>query len=220
MMKSQQSESSLTKQSNVFRLLGFLAAVGCVAVGAGAMAVGLIVPSWDIFKLSPKVPAPAKTLASSASSSGVNSVSGSATAPQNVELIVRADTPLQHSDEQTTSSLARIPAASLQDAESKANSDPLSDSNVPMAPPAIVAPQERPVNSVIGTTSQDSDAPLATSGIAPESQTTPPDAEQKPPTATPPRASRPMRSVQNFAPTVHKSRSRSGPTIGQRMWYK
>jgi hypothetical protein len=215
MMKSQRSESSLTKQSNVFRLFGFVAAVGCVAVGAGAMAVGLIVPSWDIFKLSPKVPAPAKALASTAS---VNSF---ATPPQSAELIVRTDTPSQQSDEPTTSSLNQMPAASLQDAESKAKSDPLFESNV-STPPAIVRPQEPPLNSAIGTASQDLDTPVATSGIAAASPTSPPEVESKPPTRTPPRDSRPMQSAQNFAPTTpaHKPRSHSGPTIGQRMWYK
>jgi hypothetical protein len=219
-MKSQQSESSLTKQSNIFRLFGFVAAVGCVAVGAGAMAVGLIVPSWDIFKASPKVPTPAKALASTASPSGMSSMSPSATSRQSVELIVRTDTPSPHSDEPTSSPLTRVPTASLQDAESKANNEPLSDANVPTAPPAVVAPQEPPVNPAIGTRLQNSDAPVATSSIAAASPTSSPEAEPKP--STPPRDSHPTRSAQNFAPTVaaHKSRSRGGPTIGQRMWYK
>lgn len=221
-MKSQQSESSLTKQSNVLRLFGFVAAVGCVAVAAGAMAIGLIVPSWDIFKLSPKVPAPAKVLASTASSSSGNSVSAFATTPQSVELIVRGDATSQHSDEPAPSPFARIPAASLQDVESKANNEPLRDSNVPTAPPAVVAPQEPPVNSAIGASSQDLDAPVSTSSVGAASPTSPPEAEPKPSTATRPHDSRPMQSVQNFAPTTpaHKPRSHSGPTIGQRMWYK
>jgi hypothetical protein len=217
-MKSQRSESSLTKQSNVFRLFGFVAAISCVAVGAGAMAVGLIVPSWDIVKLSPKVPAPVKALASTAN---VNSVSALATPPQSAELIVRTDTPSQQSDEPTTSSLTQMPAASLQDAESKAKNQPLFDSNVP-TPPAIVRPQEPRLNSAIGTTSQDLDTPVVTSGIAAASPTSSPEVESKPPTRTPLRDSRPMQSAQNFGPTTpaHKLRSHSGPTIGQRMWYK
>lgn len=230
MMRSQQSEPSLTKQSNVFRLFGFVAAVGFVAVGAGALAMGLIVPGWDIFKISPKVPAPAKALASTASSSSANSVSANATAPQGVEMIVRADAPSKQSDEPTTSSLGRMPAVNMQDAGSKAKDEPLSDSNVP-TPPVTVAPKQPPMNSAIGATSQESDTPVVTSGIAaaiPSSAGAEPrsspdaHAEPKPPTITSPRDSRPRQSVQNFAPTnpAHKARSPSGPTIGQRMWYK
>jgi hypothetical protein len=220
-MKSQQSESSLTKQSNVFRWFGFVVAVGCVAVGAGAMAVGLIVPSWDIFKLSPKVP-PAKALAFTGNSSDANSVSAVARAPRSVELIVRSDTPSKYSDGPTTSPLNRIPAVSSQDAESTESGEPVPDSNVPTAPPATVVPREPLVDSAIATPSQDSDAPVATSGIAAASPTSPPEVESKSPPATPPRDSPPMRSVQNVVPTlaVHKSRSHGGPTIGQRMWYK
>jgi hypothetical protein len=220
-MRSQQSESSLTKQSTVVRLFGFVAAVGCVAVGAGAMAVGLIVPSWDIFKSSPKVPAPTKTLALTMSSSNVNSVPASAAGPQNEELIVRSDAPSQHSDEPTTSPLDRTPVVSLQDADSKASSEPPPETKAPTAPPAIVS-QHLQMNSAVGTTSQDSEAPVATSSIVSASPTSPPEVESKPPTATPLRDSHPMRSVQNSAPTLaeHKSRSRGGPTIGQRMWYK
>jgi hypothetical protein len=218
-MKSQQSESSLTKQSNVFRLFGFVAAVGFVAVGAGAMAVGLIVPSWDIFKSSPKVPAPAKTLAFSMNSSNVHSMPAPATTRQSVELVVRTDPPSQHSDEPTTSPPDRTPEVSLPGAESKANSESLPDTNVPTASPAIV-PQQPQVNSAVATTSQDSEAPAETSSIPAASPISPPEVESKLP--TPPREPRTMRSVQNFAPTLpeHKSRSHGGPTIGQRMWYK
>ena len=220
-MKLQQSESSLTKQSNVFRWFGFAAAIACVAVGAGAIAAGLIVPSWDIFKLSPKV-LPAKALAFTGNSSDVNSVSAAATAPRSVELIVRSDTPSKYSDGPTTSPLNQIPAVSLQDAESKESSEPVPDSNVPTTQPAIVVPREPLVNSAIATSSEDSDAPVATSGIAAESPTSPPEVESKSPPATPPRDSPPMRSVQNFTPTLAapKLRSHGGPTIGQRMWYK
>jgi hypothetical protein len=219
MMKSQQSESSLTKQSNVFRLFGFIAAVGFVAVGAGAMAVGLIVPSWDIFKSSPKIPAPAKTLTFSMNSSNVHSVPAPATTRQSVELVVRTDPTSQHSDEPTTSPLDRTPEVSSQGADSKANSESLPDTNVPTESPAIV-PQQPQVNSAVGTTSQDSEAPAVTSSIPAASPTSPPEVESKPP--TPPHDLRTIRSVQNFAPTLpeHKSRSHSGPTIGQRMWYK
>jgi hypothetical protein len=212
MMKSQESESSLTKQSNVLRLFGFVAGVGCLAAGAGALAVGLI--DWDIFKLSPQVAAPVKALASTVSSSSVNSVSAFATAPQSVELIVRTNTPPEQSGDPTTSSLARMPAA-------EPKSEPISESNAP-TPPAIVAPQEPPLNSAIATTSQDWDTPLATSGIAAASPTGQPEAEPKPPTMTPPRDSHLRHSVQNFAPTApaHKQRSHSGPILGQRMWYK
>jgi hypothetical protein len=218
MMKSQQSGSSLTKQSNVFRLFGFVAAVGGVAVGAGAMAVGLIVPSWDIFKSSPKIPSPAKTLALTARPSKVPAAE---TAPQSVELVVRTEKPSQNSDESTTSPPDRTPAASLQDAESNANSEPLPDTNVPTAPPAIV-PQQPQVSSAVGTTSQDSETPLTTSSVATTSPTSPPEAESKPPAQTQPHDLRTLRSVQNFAPVLpeHKPRSHSGPTIGQRMWYK
>jgi hypothetical protein len=216
MMKSQQSGSSLTKQSNVFRLFGFVAAVGGVAVGAGAMAVGLIVPSWDIFKSSPKIPSPAKTLALTANPSKAPAAE---TAPQRVELVVRTDTSSQNSDEPTTSPPDRTPAASVQDAEANANGEPLPDTNVPTAPPTIV-PQQPQVSSA-GTTSQDSEASLATSSIATTSPASPPEAESKPPAETHAHDLRTLRSVQNFAPLPeHKSRSHSGPTIGQRMWYK
>jgi hypothetical protein len=217
-MNSQRSESSLTKQSNVVRLFGFVAAVGCVAVGAGAMAVGLIVPSWDIFKSSPKVPAPAKTLALTLNSSDAHAAPAT---PQSVELVVRTDTSSQHSDEPTASPLDRTPEVSLQDAESKSNSEPLPDTNVPTASPAIV-PQQPPVNAAVGTTSQDSEAHVATSSIASASPPSPPEVESKPSTETQPHDLRSIHSVQNFVPTVavHKSHSRSGPTIGQRMWYK
>lgn len=214
MMKSRQLESSLTKQSNAVRLFGFIAVVVCLAVGAGVMAVGLIVPNWDIFKLSPQVAAPVKALASTVSSSSVNPVSAFATAPQSVELIVRTNTPPEQAGDPTTSSLARMPAA-------EAKSEPMSESNVPSSP-AIVGPQEPPLNSAIATTSQDWDTPLVTSGIAAASPTSPPEAEPKPPTMTPPRDSRLRHSAQNSGPTApaHKPRSHSGPILGQRMWYK
>jgi hypothetical protein len=234
MPEPQRTESSLTKQSDLFRVI-VLAVLSSVGFCAWAYAVGLIIPSWDIFKVSLKttvdVPsgAPSKPPAASAPrASDVTTETGVGTAPQSVDLTGRTDTASQGSEAPTISALARLPAAKLQDAESNSDNDAGPDSKVP-APSAtiVVLPQEPQVNLETESGSRDAEAPATTSSIATTPTTSPrPDVQPPPsppqavqlqsPITTPPRAPHPIQSAQTPTPR----HPHSEPTIGQRMWYK
>jgi hypothetical protein len=240
MLEPQRTESLLTKQSDLFRVI-LLVVLGSVGFCAWAYAVGLIIPSWDIFKVSLKttvdVPpgAPSKPQAASAPrASDVTAETGVGTAPQSVDLTSRTDTASQGSETPTMSALARLPTAKLQDVESNSNNDALPDSKIP-APSAtiVVLPQEPRVNSETETGSRDVEAPATTSSIATTPTTSPsPDVQPPPPPpqavqrqspiTTPPLAPHPMQSAQTSPPRplAPKEHPRSEPTIGQRMWYK
>jgi hypothetical protein len=240
MPEPQRTESSLTKQSDLFRVI-VLVVLGSVGFCAWAYAVGLIIPSWGIFKISLKTTAdvtsgaPSKPSAASAPrASDVSTETGVGTAPQSVDLTARADTASQGSEVPTTSAVARLPAVKLQDSEPNSDNEGGPDSKVP-APSAtiVVLPQEPQVNSGSDTGSRDVEAPATTSSIVTTPTTSPPQDVQPPPSppqsvqvqspiTTPPSAAHPIRSAQTSPPgsLAPKQHPHSEPMIGQRMWYK